>query len=251
MKITLLGAGKLGKQLYRAFVETPEISLVQWYDRSALSKLSPEGIPIITSLSEIQEANLYLLSISDDALEEVSSKLPLTSFVVHTAGSVPMDAIPQKRRGVFYPLQSFSDNQAVDFSMIPFGIETTVEKDAAMLMQLAHLIGGSPKNLSSNQREVLHLSAVLVNNFTNHLLTHAAKLCASQNLSFELLRPLLMETVRKTEQLKPHEAQTGPALRNDQKTIHRHLERIEDQILKKIYKKHITSIQTYYENEKL
>ena len=251
MKITLLGAGKLGKQLYRAFVNTPEINLLQWYDRSALSKESPEGIPIITSLSEIQETNLYLLSISDDALVEVANKLPSTSFVVHTAGSVPMDAIPQKRRGVFYPLQSFSENQVIDFSTIPIGIESRDEKDTAMLMQLAHLMGGRPQNLSSNQRETLHLSAVLVNNFTNHLLTHAAKLCASQNLSFELLRPLLIETVRKTEQLKPHEAQTGPALRNDQKTIHRHLERIYDPALKNIYKTLTTSIQTYYENEKL
>ncbi len=251
MKITLLGAGKLGKQLYRAFVDTPEINLLQWYDRSALSKESPEGIPIITSLSEIQETNLYLLSISDDALVEVANKLPSTSFVVHTAGSVPMDAIPQKRRGVFYPLQSFSENQVIDFSTIPIGIESRDEKDTAMLMQLAHLMGGRPQNLSSNQRETLHLSAVLVNNFTNHLLTHAAKLCASQNLSFELLRPLLIETVRKTEQLKPHEAQTGPALRNDQKTIHRHLERIYDPALKNIYKTLTTSIQTYYENEKL
>jgi predicted short-subunit dehydrogenase-like oxidoreductase (DUF2520 family) len=120
-----------------------------------------------------------------------------------------------------------------------------------LLMELAQTIGSKPKILSSEQREIVHLAAVLVNNFTNHLLTQAAKLCEAHNLPFELLRPLLIETVRKTEQSTPHESQTGPALRNDQKTLSRHLKLIENPELKKIYITLTSAIQNHYENEKL
>ena len=251
MKIILLGAGKLGKQLYAAFVNHPKINLIQWYQRGTLTERSSEGIPITSSLSKIYQADIYLLAISDDSVAEVAQKLPSTALVVHTAGSVQMNVIPQKRKGVFYPLQSFSNNQLVDFSTIPIGIEATEEKDVTLLMELAQTIGSKPKILSSEQREIVHLAAVLVNNFTNHLLTQAAKLCEAHNLPFELLRPLLIETVRKTEQSTPHESQTGPALRNDQKTLSRHLKLIENPELKKIYITLTSAIQNHYENEKL
>ena len=129
MKIILLGAGKLGKQLYSAFVSFPEIDFVQWYDRSAKTKVSADGIPITSSLADIQEADLYLLAVSDDAISEVAVKLPHSAFVAHTAGGVPINDIPQKRKGVFYPLQSFSNNQKIDFSTIPFGIEASNPED--------------------------------------------------------------------------------------------------------------------------
>ena len=251
MKIILLGAGKLGKQLYRAFVCSPEIDFVQWYDRSAKTKVSADGIPITSSLADIQEADLYLLAVSDDAISEVAVKLPHTSFVAHTAGGVPINDIPQKRKGVFYPIQSFSNNQKIDFSTIPFGIEASIPEDQELLIQLVSFLGASYQLLSSSQRETLHLAAVLVNNFTNHLLTQAAALCTSQKLSFELLQPLLLETVQKQEKLTPLQAQTGPALRKDQKTINRHLKLIENKDLEKIYKTLTASIQKFYENEKL
>ena len=113
------------------------------------------------------------------------------------------------------------------------------------------MLGASFQLLSSSQRDTLRLAAVLVNNFTNHLFTQAAALCTSQKLPFELLQTLLLETVQKQEKLTPHQAQTGPALRRDQKTINRHLELIENEDLEKIYKTLTASIQKFYENEKL
>ena len=105
-----------------------------------------------------------------------------------------------------------------------------------MLERLVNFFGANCLHINSDQRRQLHLAAVLVNNFPNYLYTQAEVLCIEKGLSFELLKPLLFETVSKLDQLSPIDAQTGPAVRDDKKTIKEHLKLLKKPHLRSIYK---------------
>ena len=252
MKIILIGAGNLGNQFYQKMINNPNIELIQWVNRSSKLDKSAEGISIIKNLSDLKSADIYILAVSDDAISFASDQISKESFLVHTAGSVSINALSnQKRKGVLYPIQTFSENREIDFSKFFFGIEASQKKDLSILIKLTDLLNTKYILMDSNQREALHLAAVLVNNFTNYLFTEAKKICASHQLSFDLLLPLIKETIDKFEVLLPKDAQTGPAIRNDQHTIEKHLDLIRDPVLKKIYLTLTSAIQNHYGNKKL
>ena len=252
MKVILLGAGKLGKQLYKSFVNNQTIDLIQWYNRSETNIISPEGIALTNSLDAIEKADLYILAVSDDVISSISKKLPTDILLIHTAGSVSIDVIKShKRRGVWYPIQSFNDQQEIDFSEVTFGIETNKLSDKQLIYDLTKSIEAKPIDINSEQREKLHLAAVIVNNFVNHLLTQASLFCGDNELSFDLLRPLIRETFNKIDEISPQKAQSGPAIRNDKNTLKRHLELIKNPVLKKVYATLTSAIQKHHLNEKL
>jgi len=243
MKITLIGGGKLGKQLYRVCTAAAEIELVQWVVRSAERGKTPEGISLVNDINKLHPADLYLLAVSDQAIPKVAAALPEEAFVVHTAGGVALDVLNQNRAGVFYPLQTFSEGRNMDFSKLPIGLESKDASDLPLLEKLVQALGARAFHMNSKQREQLHLAAVLVNNFTNHLFAEAAALCVQNDLPFELLKPLIQETVDKLENLSPKDAQTGPAVRHDQQTIEKHLTLIQEHSLQEIYKVVTSAIQ--------
>ena len=252
MRLSLIGSGKLGRQLYRVFSECAEIELVQWMDRSATETSTAEGISIVKQVEELLEVDCFLLAVNDEVIEMLAAKLPVNSLVIHTSGATEISVFSDhNRRGIFYPIQSFSHGRSVTFSKLPVGIEASNSKDLKFLEKLALAIQAKPVHLDSAQRKVLHLSAVLINNFSNHLFTEAAQICEENKIPFELLKPLIKETVDKLDDLSPKKAQTGPALREDRKTISAHLSMIENSELKKLYTLFTNSITNHYKNEKL
>ena len=62
---------------------------------------------------------------------------------------------------------------------------------------------------------------------------------------------MIQETVDKIDILSPQDAQTGPALRNDQSTLKRHLELIKNPTLKAVYTTLTAAIQKHHGSEKL
>lgn len=252
MRLSLIGSGKLGKQLYRVFSECAEIELFQWMDRSTNESSTAEGISIVKQVEKLLEVDCFLLAVNDEVIEMLAAKLPTNSLVIHTSGATEISVFSDhNRRGIFYPIQSFSYERSVAFSELPVGIEASNSKDLKFLEKLALAIQAKPVHLDSTQRKALHLSAVLVNNFSNHLFTEAAKICEENKIPFELLKPLIKETVDKLDDLSPKRAQTGPALREDRKTISAHLSMIENSELKKLYTLFTSSITNHYKNEKL
>ncbi len=243
MNITLIGGGQLGKQLYRNLIDQVEVKLFQWVVRSAKEGKTLEGIPIVNKINKINKIDLYLLAISDKAISVVAEKLPADSFVVHTAGGVPLNRICQKRAGVLYPIQTFSEGRYINFSEVPIGLESKKAQDLPLLKKIAKGLGSKSFIMNSKQREQLHLAAVLVNNFTNYFFTEAALICKENNLPFELLKPLIKETAIKLDVLSPQNAQTGPAIRKDQETITKHLKSIQNPKLHEIYKVLTSAIQ--------
>ncbi|WP_276974294.1 Rossmann-like and DUF2520 domain-containing protein [Flavobacterium filum] len=238
VSIVIIGSGNVAQHLITAFLQSNEVELVQVFSRqkekvSHLISLDK----IVSDYTEIKSADVYLLAVSDNVIAEVSEKLPFENrLVVHTSGSMPMEILePKNHRGVFYPLQTFTKNKAVDFSVIPICLEAENENDFLTLKTVAQSISSRAESISSEQRKALHVAAVFVCNFVNHLYQMGQEICEEHHLSFELLQPLILETAQKITQLSPKEAQTGPAKRNDTTTINAHLHFLTDANQKEMY----------------
>ena len=232
MKVALVGAGNLATNLAVALQEAGH-TIVQVFSRTRQSvELLAErvGTSAITDLHQLaSDADLYIVSISDSALSTLDySAFPSHAFVVHTAGSIPMDVIPLTRRGVFYPMQTFSRQRIVDFSDIPIFIEASFEADTNFLLDFARTINNKVYRLSSADRIYLHLAAVYCSNFVNHCYAMSEEILHQHGLPFSVMLPLVDEVAAKVHQVSPREAQTGPAIRHDENVIRHHLSLLED-----------------------
>jgi len=259
MRIVLLGYGNVAQQLVRAFLQSDLVEVVQIYNRTPLSH--PPISQCTTKLSELLPADVYIIALPDDVIAEFSDKLPFENrFVVHTSGSVAMDQLSAKnRRGVFYPLQTFSKNRVVDLKTVPICLEADEKKDLGILKKLGGCISEKIVEITSEKRKKLHLAAVYLNNFTNHLYRISEEITETESLDFDLLKPLLLETAQKMDSLSPAQAQTGPAKRKDLKTIKNHLQQLTeaqekeglDPSVAQLYELFTKSILTTYHGKKL
>ncbi|RAR46958.1 Rossmann-like and DUF2520 domain-containing protein [Flavobacterium lacus] len=239
VSIVIIGSGNVAQHLITAFLQSDEIELIQVFSRQKESVSHLISLDkIVSDYDEIKEAAIYIIAVSDNAIGEVSSKLPFENrLVVHTSGSMPIEILDSKnRRGVFYPLQTFTKNKAINFKEIPICLESELADDFMRIEKLAKSISNSVQSISSEQRKALHVAAVFVCNFVNHLYKIGNDICVENQLSFEILKPLIVETAQKIIQLSPENAQTGPAKRNDTETINSHLNFISDENQKEIYK---------------
>lgn len=238
ISITIIGSGNVAQHLISAFSKAPEIELVQVLARntqSLASLLAAEKI--ISDYSKLKKTDLIILAVTDDAIQVVSEQIGLENpLVVHTSGSVAMEALhTHQRRGVFYPLQTFSKTKAVDFKVIPMCLEAQQETDYPILETVAKAISNVTYNVDSHQRRALHVAAVFVSNFVNHMYHIGSEICRENHLSFDILKPLIQETAAKIMSLSPSEAQTGPAQRQDTQTINAHLAFLTDNHQKELY----------------
>ena len=251
VSIVILGSGNVATHLLDAFIQADDVEIKMVYGRNleALQTFA-DSIPATSCIDNIPLADVYILAISDSSITEVSELLKhRAGLVVHTSGSESIKALKVKRKGVFYPLQTFTKGKKVDFLKIPICIEATDSTDYELSESLGKAISKRVLPISSEQRKKLHLSAVLVNNFPNYLFTIAHEICAENDISFDLLQPLIFETVDKIQFLHPSKAQTGPARRNDIETIQRHLEQLTNPLHKQIYLLMSESIKKHYEKE--
>ncbi|KAF2506691.1 DUF2520 domain-containing protein [Flavobacterium zhairuonense] len=247
IRLSIIGSGNVAQHLIKAFAKSEAIEIVQLFSRKkeALLSLIDED-KIATDLAQLTKpADLYVIAVSDNAISEVSQQLPFQNkLVVHTSGAAPLNSLHSKnRRGVFYPLQSFSKNKALDFSVIPMCLEAENISDFELLEQTAKAISNAVFAINSEQRKALHVAAVFVNNFTNHLYQIGQEICDENKVPFEVLKPLIQETAEKINILDPIDAQTGPAKRNDTNTIEAHLAFLTNENQKNIYKILTQSIQ--------
>jgi predicted short-subunit dehydrogenase-like oxidoreductase (DUF2520 family) len=189
-----------------------------------------------------KDADLYLVCVSDKAIPEVSKKITIGkagAIVLHTSGSLPVEALAgtHSNKGVFYPLQSFSKNDAVQWNEVPLILEAATAGTKKGLTMLAKLFTEHAYFLTYKQRLKLHLAAVLVNNFTNALYAAALELVPAKEKGLGLLLPIIRQTTAKLEHLGPLKAQTGPAKRKDKAVLKKHLALLADEPeLRKIYK---------------
>jgi predicted short-subunit dehydrogenase-like oxidoreductase (DUF2520 family) len=219
-------AGALCLELYRSGFKILQV----------VSESEHDGKPLADSCeaswsSELiysDQNDIIIVAVPDHRLSEVLDHIKCTdnTIVAHTAGSLGLEVFPAhfKKAGVFYPLQTFSKGRNIRFKDLPFLLEASGKETGEVLESLVVSIGGKAHFLSVDQRKMLHLSAVFVNNFTNYMLTAGEEITTRTGLSFELLVPLIRETVAKALETGPEKSQTGPAVRNDLNTIEKHIE---------------------------
>ena len=246
IKIVLIGSGNVAHHLIEAFAKSKIVEVTQVFSRQKES-VSPlfDSNKITDDYNNLAKADLYIIAVSDDAIATVSSQLTFKNrLVVHTSGSVSLDVLDKKnRKGSFYPLQTFSKKKAVDFSQIPICLESENDSDFELLDKVAQSISNTVFKINSEQRKALHVSAVFVNNFVNHLYQMGNEICEANKVPFQILKPLILETANKVMTLSPAAAQTGPAIRNDKQTIASHLDFLLDENQKNIYTILTQSIQ--------
>jgi len=229
-KIVLIGAGNVASNLGITLKEKGK-EIVQVYSKtnSSSSLLAKKlNCDYTTDIKELkEEADLYIISVKDSAINEIVEQFPYENVLVaHTSGSVDIDVFSKKniRPAVIYPLQTFSKDFLVDVSNSPILVEAANNEDLLKIKKIASEISDNVIHADSKQRSFSHLAAVFACNFSNHLFFIAEDILKKNNLSFDILKPLIKETFRKIESNSPYEVQTGPAVRNDKNIIKKHSE---------------------------
>ncbi|MDO4757747.1 MAG: DUF2520 domain-containing protein [Rikenellaceae bacterium] len=244
LKIVLIGSGNVAESMAQAIVACPKLKLLQLYARNAERAEAIARIAGCTYTSDEKwfnrSADLYLIAVSDRAVEEVATTLPVPpkAIVAHTAGSVSLEALKKyPRRGIFYPFQGFSVGRKIDFRQVPLFLEAADEEVMATLKEAASALSEQVFEADSERRKRIHLAGVICNNFVNELYASAADLMAAEGLPYAVLKPLIEETAAKAvATTHPALVQTGPAKRGDTQTQEGHLALLEeDETLHRIY----------------
>lgn len=251
--ISIIGTGNVAFHLGNAFFDQGiQIDFVVGRNLTDAEVLASRWkATAINTYSEIN-SDLILLCVSDDAINVVIDSLDPTIPVAYTSGAVDLTNLNRRENiGVFYPLQTFSKNKSIDLFEVPFLIESKGVILSQQLFDLAWKLSKKVIFANSEERKKIHVAAVWVNNFTNHMVYQAKNYLDQHSLDWELLRPLLAETMDKIKTMDPFDAQTGPARRNDIHTIETHLAMLNEkqQALYKAISKSITD--TYFPNDKL
>ena len=272
MKIVLIGAGNLATHLGKA-LHAAGHDMVQVFSRtmqSAETLASLLDAEPLTDIAQVRDdADVYIFSVKDSALVQLVAQLcrheadglgedgavnalrkakkgELERVFLHTAGSMPMSVFKgmAQHYGVLYPMQTFSKQREVDFSIIPCFVEANDEFAQKQIEGLAREISGRVYQLSSEDRKYLHLSAVFACNFANHCYAISQELLEEHGIPFDVMLPLINETAAKVHEMKPKDAQTGPAVRYDENVIdkqskllenHPHFKKVYDSMSKSIH----------------
>lgn len=243
-RVVIVGSGRVAEAFARTLARCRGVELVQLHSRNEERGRQVASIGCTkwnNDVAALQAADIYIIAVSDRAVADVAAglRVPDDAIVVHTAGSVPMEAIPQRggRRGIIYPLQTFSVGREILLDDVPLFIEADCEDVRAELERFASLVSTRVEYATSERRRVIHLAGVFVNNFVNHLYGIGAEVLEREGLNFDLLRPLIKETAAKAiASGEPFKVQTGPAVRGDRAVIEKHLEMLHGEELKeKIY----------------
>ena len=230
IRIVMIGAGSVASHLSGALKNAGHL-IIQVYSRtneSAKELAEVLNCEFTTSMNTVRkDADLYVLALSDEAIVDFVTNFSFPqALVIHLSGGIEMDLFEGKVQnyGVMYPIQTFSKGRDIDFKSIPLCIEANNKETEEFLVALAGQLSSSIRIINSVQRQMIHLAAVYSCNFVNHLYDIASRILEKNNLPFELLYPLIVETAEKVQGNLPGDAQTGPAKRNDQAIINKHIE---------------------------
>lgn len=241
MKIVILGSGNVATHLAVALKALGhEIQQVysRTYENAVILSKKVDAQPIDKINQVVDTADLYVFSVKDDALRQVINAMPHTRGIwVHTAGSVPMDMFSSRAKeyGVLYPLQTFSKERNLSFKEIPLFIEASSQSTFVAIEDLANSLSNQVHHLGSDKRSYLHLAAVFACNFTNHMYRLAGDIIQEEGVPFDVLKPLILETASKVMEMSPANAQTGPAVRYDEKVMQAHINQLRSPQLKELY----------------
>ena len=235
INLSIIGSGNVGKHFIALVQNSKDLNLIQWLSRS---ESCYEKIKTTSNFKNIEKADVYVICVCDSSIHEVSKTLNLRNqLIVHTSGINHFNILcDNNRRGVFYPLQTFTKENKTRELEIPICIESEYNEDIKLLIDLCKYLNLKYYQVDYEKRKILHLAAVFSNNFSNHLYSIAYKITKNNNIDFDILKPLIQETANKILLLEPAKAQTGPARRDDMVTINNHLKLLKNDDYRNIYK---------------
>lgn len=244
--ISMIGSGNLAWHLAPA-LDNAGYAVTEVYSRNpAHARLLTERLyqaEVKATLDfSTSRSRIFIVATTDDAIHDIAREiiLPDNAILVHTSGAQPLSLLgyaPTPDIGVFYPLQTFTKSKRIDFQEVPIFIECESPDAQKILMTMARAISRKVQRVTSYDRKAMHVAAVFASNFTNHMLTVAQEIMHENNLQFDWLKPLIIETVNKSLALGPDQAQTGPAVRGDFETLDHHLEFLsQDERLAELYR---------------
>ena len=254
-KVTLIGSGKAATALGNALMLAGHEIMQVWSRSDAnanelAGKINATATIDLAAVSDV--ADIYIITVKDDAIAEVASKLKIgNKIVAHTSGIKSKDLLTDVsvNYGIFYPFVSMTKESVVDFKKALFMIEGRNEETIAALSSLADSISDNVKMVEESQRQSLHLAAVFAHNFTNHLYTISEKILNDKGLKFDDLRPLIAAHIANMQHLSPSTLQTGPAIRHDSTTIDTHLHILDTSPeFKQLYLAMTEAIQSWYKD---
>lgn len=252
MRTVIIGSGNTATVLGKKFLLSGhEVVQVLGRNQQAVSELA--GIlksSFSTDISQAdRNADIYVMAIADDAIAEVAGRLNLDKkLVVHTAGSVSKNVLQvcSRNYGILYPLQSLR-KEIETIPEIPFLVDGNTPDDLAVISEFAQTLSTMVRKADDEHRLKIHLAAVMVSNFTNHLYTLADQYCRQEDLNFDMLLPLISAIAERVRHFEPSLVQTGPAVRHDTRTIDKHLELLNEHPgLKAFYALFTKSIEKMY-----
>lgn len=233
MKIVIAGSGAVAINLAYGIAANTRFQVEIAARNPIKAKDIADGLEIhakVTSINKCdKQADLYIIAVTDKAIEEVykelTKRISPDAAIVHTSGSTSIDVFGEDTPmvGVLYPLQTFSRNRIIDLRDIPFYLEADDERLKRVLIKLVEELEANWDWLESEKRKAIHVAAVFACNFTNYMLACANEVLQHEGLNITALKPLVEETISKAlESENPIAVQTGPARRNDNKTIFLH-----------------------------
>jgi len=246
MNVSFIGAGNLAWHVAPALDNT-EFAVKEIYSQhlqnaSALVEKLYHAQTKASLDFSISPSRIFIIAVTDDAIPEVAAqiKLPDNSVLIHTSGSQPLSVLgyaPTPNIGVLYPLQTFTKSKRIDFKEVPFFVESENPQTEKLLVKMAKAVSKKVHKVTSDDRKALHVAAVFASNFTNHMLRIAEDLLEAHKLDFDLLKPLIVETINKSLSIGPEKAQTGPARRGDLELLDKHFEFLQqNEKVAEIYK---------------
>jgi predicted short-subunit dehydrogenase-like oxidoreductase (DUF2520 family) len=250
MRVAFIGSGRVATELALIFrFKGIDITGISSRNKTSGSKLASHlDCPFIEDPNEL-DAELLFIATNDASVRTLCASLSEDKFIAYTAGAVDLADLNRAHSGVFYPLQTFTENRHLTVDEIPILLESNSEGMRKKMEKLCSITGLTFEYCSSIERQKYHLAAVFVNNFVNHLIHKAQEQMLQNGLNWELLKPLLEETIAKLGDFSAFDAQTGPAKRNDQSTLSTHQALLKGEELN-IYEVLYRSIQnTHNENE--
>ncbi len=255
-RISFIGAGRVSKALAQVLYNTG-FKIEEIVSKSGVSSRTLADLCNASpkyDLNFTDSADIIIVAVPDDAIGGILNKISCGENVIvaHTAGSIGLDIFPARinHTGVFYPLQSFSEGRTINFKDIPFFLEASDPHTSKVLNDLAGSTGGKVHFVDTQRRRLLHVAAVFAANFTNYMLTAGKEITMEAGFQFEILEPLIGETIRKAIENGPEVSQTGPAVRMDRGTIDKHAALLAfSPDLQSLYREITESIMSYYKKQ--
>lgn len=228
-KLTIIGSGNVATHIAGGF-EAAGCHICAVYSRDIVhARRLADNLTDCRAIDDLSlipaDSDLYIIASSDTAVAEIAARMPrVGGIVVHTSGSVPMDALrpASDRIGVLYPLQTFSRDSRLDLRRVPFFTEASDEATLTEIDGFARMISDRVYHADSRRRTTLHIAGVLSCNFVNYLWQLTEEVLGADGYSLDVVQPLIEVTLKKAMEIGPYKAQTGPAVRGDLATIERH-----------------------------